>query len=84
MIHSFCLWGEMSLKIIRSISVHRGKNDKVDAERIAYYAMKNIEEAVVFNTRRTEINKIRYHLSLREKLVLTTTSLLSNVENLIV
>lgn len=51
MIHNFCLWGEMSLKIIRSISVHRWKNDKVDAERIAYYAMKNIEEAVVFNTR---------------------------------
>lgn len=37
---------EISLKIIRSIGVQRGKNDKVDAERIAYYAMKNVEETV--------------------------------------
>jgi transposase len=34
----FQLWVEMSLKIIRSGGVQRGKNDKVDAERIAIYA----------------------------------------------
>ena len=40
MIEKFSLWVEMSLKIIRSIGVQRGKNDKVDAQRIAFYAMK--------------------------------------------
>jgi transposase len=82
MIYNFSLWVEMSLKIIRSIGVQRGKNDKVDAERIAYYAMKNVEEAVIFNAPRTEINKIRNLLSLREKLVVTKASLLRNVKEL--
>lgn len=82
MSYNFSLWVEMSLKIIRSIGVQRGKNDKVDAERIAYYAMKNVDEAVIFNAPRTEINKIRNLLSLREKLVVTKASLLRNVKEL--
>jgi transposase len=82
MIEKFSLWVEMSLKIIRSIGVQRGKNDKVDAERIAYYAMKNVEEAVIFNAPRKEIDKIRNLLSLREKLVTTKASLLRNVKEL--
>lgn len=79
MIENFSLWVEMSLKIIRSIGVQRGKNDKVDAERIAYYAMKNVDEAFIFNAPRKEVNKIRVLLSLREKLVATRASLLRNV-----
>ena len=82
MIEKFSLWVEMSLKIIRSIGVQRGKNDKVDAQRIAYYAMKNVEQAVIFNTPRKEIDKIRNLLSLREKLVATKASLLRNVKEL--
>lgn len=82
MIEKFSIWVEMSLKIIRSIGVQRGKNDKVDAERIAYYAMKNVDEAVIFNSPRKEIDKIRGLLSLREKLVATRASLLRNVKEL--
>ena len=82
MIEKFSLWVEMSLKIIRSIGVQRGKNDKVDAQRIAFYAMKNVEEAVIFNAPRMEINKMRNLLSLREKLVATKASLLRNVKEL--
>jgi transposase len=79
---SFSVWVEMSLKIIRSIGVQRGKNDKVDAERIAYYAMKNADEAMIFKTPRKEVDKIRNLLSLREKLVITRASLLRNVNEL--
>ena len=79
---NFSIWVEMSLKIIRSIGLQRGKNDKVDAERIAYYAMKNAEEAVIFKAPRKEIDKIRNLLSLREKLVVTRASLLKNVKEL--
>lgn len=79
---SFSIWVEMSLRIIRSIGVQRGKNDKVDAERIAYYAMKNVEEAVIYNAPRKEVDKIRNLLSLREKLVTTRACLLRNVKEL--
>lgn len=82
MIEKFSLWVEMSLKIIRSIGVQRGKNDKVDAQRIAFYAMKNVEEAVIYNAPRMEINKMRNLLSLREKLVAAKASLLRNVKEL--
>lgn len=79
---NFSLWVEMSLKIIRSIGVQRGKNDKVDAERIAYYAKKNQQEAVIFKMPRKEVDKIRNLLSLREKLVTTKASLSRNAKEL--
>jgi len=44
--------------------------------------MKNVEEAVIFNAPRMEINKMRNLLSLREKLVATKASLLRNVKEL--
>jgi len=78
----FSIWVEMLLKIIRSIGVQRGKNDKLDAQRIANYAMKNVEEAQVFNAPRKEIDKIRNLLSLREKLVETQTHLKRNAREL--
>lgn len=81
-VYKFTIWVEMSLKIIRSIGVQRGKNDKLDAERIAYYAMKNIDEAQIFTTPRKEIEKIRNLLSLREKLVETQTHLKRNAKEL--
>jgi len=82
MIYKFSLWVEMSFKIIRSIGVQRGKNDKVDAQRIAFYAMKNLEEATIYSAPRTAINKIRNLLSLRDKLVTTRASLLRHVKEL--
>jgi len=82
MVYKFTIWVEMSLKIIRSIGVQRGKNDKLDAERIAYYAMKNVDEAQIFTTPRKEIEKIRNLLSLREKLVETQTHLKRNAKEL--
>ena len=56
-VFGFSLWVEMSLKIIRSIGVQRGKNDKVDAERIAYYAMKNVDEAVLYRAPSESVEK---------------------------
>jgi transposase len=76
----FSLWVEMSLKIIRSIGVQRGKNDKVDAYRIAYYAMKNVENATIYKAPSATVEKIRNLLSLREKLTTTKASLLRNAK----
>ena len=71
----FSLWVEMSLKIIKSIGVQRGKNDKVDAERIAYYAMKNAEEATIYKAPSKTVEKIRRLLSLRDKIIITRAGL---------
>ena len=78
----FSVWVEMSLKIIRSIGVQRGKNDKLDAERIAYYAMKNADEAVLYKAPSEAVDKIRKLLSLRDKLTVTKATLLKTANEL--
>lgn len=76
------LWIEMSLRIIRSIGIQRGKNDKIDSERIAYYAFKNQEIATIFKAPKKSLGKIRALLSLREKMVVFKASLVRNVNEL--
>lgn len=78
----FSLWVEMSLKIIRSIGVQRGKNDKLDAGRIAYYALKNVDEAVIYKAPSETVEKIRKLLSLRHKFTITRASLMKNQKEL--
>lgn len=78
----FSIWVEMSLKIIRSMGLQRGKNDKIDAQRIAFYAMKNKEEAVIYKAPSKTLDKIRNLMSLRDKLTITKASLLRNVKEL--
>ncbi len=75
---NYSLWVEMSLKIIRSMGLQRGKNDKIDAERIAIYAMKNQQEAIIYKAPSRTVEKIRNLMSLREKLILTKASLIRN------
>jgi transposase len=78
----FNLWVEMSLKIIQSIGLQRGKNDKIDAERIAYYAMKNHEEAKFYEAPRKVVEQIRKLISLREHLITTKAMLVRNSNEL--
>ena len=79
---NFNVWVEMSLKIIKSIGVQRGKNDKLDAERIAYYAMKNSDEAVIYKAPSKTIEKLRKLISLREKLIASKTCMTRSVKEL--
>ena len=44
--HQAYLWMEMPVRIIRSIGLQRGKNDKVDAKRIALYAIRHQEDKI--------------------------------------
>jgi transposase len=76
----FNLWVEMSLKIIQSIGLQRGRNDKIDAERIAFYAMKNHEEAKFYEAPREQVEKIRKLIALREHLVVTKATLIKNTK----
>jgi len=57
------------LEIKRSLGIQRGKNDRVDAMRIAQYAYRRREEVTTYQLPEKSINRIRQLLSLREKLV---------------
>ncbi|MBO3100325.1 IS110 family RNA-guided transposase [Gelidibacter pelagius] len=65
----FCV--EMPIKITRSIGVHRGKNDKVDAQRIAQYAFKNHNELVLYQPLPEVLEQVKILLKIRRKLVNT-------------
>lgn len=57
------------LEIKRSLGIQRGKNDQIDAKKIAQYAYRRREEVTLYQLPEKSINKIRQLLSLREKLV---------------
>lgn len=63
----FCV--EMPIKITRSIGMHRGKNDKVDAVRIARYAAKNTYELELYKPLPEILEKVKILLKIRKQLV---------------
>jgi len=60
---------EMSLRIIRSLGIRRGKSDRIDAVRIAEYAQKNVEELEIYEPLPQILEKVRILLTVRERLV---------------
>ena len=63
------LWMEMSLKIIRSLGIQRGKNDKIDAKRIALFAYRNQQDYKPYHPPRQIVEKLKTMLMLRQKLI---------------
>jgi transposase len=57
------VWIEMPVNIIRSLGLQRGKNDRVDAHRIALYAYKNRDDVKLWKPQREAILRLRtcYH-----------------------
>jgi transposase len=76
------LWMEMSLKIIRSLGVQRGKNDKLDAKRIALFAQRNQQDFVPYNPPRLIVENLKTLLMLREKLINSKTALVVPINEL--
>lgn len=74
--NSIPLWLEMSYRIIRSSGIQRGKTDKIDALRIAQYAERYQDQAVLYTPKEGVIAKIQSLLKLRDKLVRTKAGLL--------
>jgi transposase len=60
---------EPALQIKRSQGLVRGKNDKVDAQRIATYAYKNREHLAFWKPQRLIIQKLKALLVTRDRLV---------------
>jgi transposase len=69
------VWIEMPVNIIRSLGLQRGKNDRVDACRIALYAYKNRDDVKLWKPQREAILRLRDLLALRERLITAKKSL---------
>jgi transposase len=76
------LWMEMSLKIIRSLGIQRGKNDKIDARRIALFAHRNQQDYKPYIPPRSIIERLKTLLMLRQKLINSKLSITIPVNEL--
>ena len=82
-VHDCHVWIEMPVNIIRSLGLQRGKNDRVDAYRIALYAYKNRDDIKLWKPQRDVILRLRDMLSLRERLITSHKSLTNPIEELV-
>lgn len=82
--HECHVWLEMPVNIIRSLGLQRGKNDRIDAHRIALYAYKNRDDIKLWKPQRDVILRLRDMLALRERLITAKKSLEMPIEELIV
>ena len=76
------VWIVMPVAILRSIGLQRGKNDKVDARRIASYAMKHHQEAHLWEQPRKEVETLRQLLGTRERMLNSLNSLRTPINEL--
>ena len=72
---------EPGLKIKKSLGMTRGKNDKVDARRIADYALTNKHKLKLFSLPSTIIVQVKQLLTYREQLVKIRTSLKNSLKS---
>lgn len=77
------VWIEMPVNIIRSLGLQRGKNDRVDAHRIALYAYKNRDDIKLWKPQRELVLKLRDLLAVRERLITAQNSLKTPIKELI-
>lgn len=63
------IWVEHPVNIKNSLGMIRGKNDKIDAQRIATYAYKNRDEAHLWTPKRDIIQKLDKLIALRNRLI---------------
>jgi transposase len=72
---------EPGLKVKRSLGITRGKNDKIDARRLADYAYTNKAKLEVFTLPSTLIIQIKQYLTYREQIVKINTSLKNSLKS---
>lgn len=73
---SIDVWIEHAAQIKKSTALARGKNDKVDSQRIVLYATKNLDRLRLWRPLATTIEKIKHLATLRERIVDTQKRLL--------
>jgi transposase len=80
--NNYHVWLEMPVQIIRSMGVQRGKNDKLDARRIAEYACLKKDKAVLWQPPREVLIQINDLLTLRDRLIESRKSLKQPIKEL--
>ena len=78
--HSIDIWIEHAARIKKATALIRGKNDKVDSQRIAVYATKNLDRLRLWKPMNTTLEKIRHLASLRDRLVETKKKLVTPIQ----
>jgi len=73
--HKANIWLEKASYIKLSLGNLRGKNDKIDAKRIAEFAYKNREEIKLWKPVREVMVKLKHFTALRDRLISTKNSL---------
>ncbi len=73
--NNYNVWLEMPVQIIRSQGIQRGKNDQIDAVRIAKYACEKKDKAVLWQPPREVVLQINDLLTLRDRLIDSRKSL---------
>lgn len=76
------VWIEMPVQIKRSLGLQRGKNDRIDAKRIAEYACLKKDKAVLWMPPREVVMQINDLLTLRDRLVESQKSLKQPIKEL--
>jgi transposase len=74
------VWMESGTQIKKSMGIQRGKNDKVDALRIASYAFKNQEDTRLWKPANPTITQIKHLTALRDRLIKSQKQLSVPVE----
>ncbi len=65
----YLIWLENPLAIKKSMGLQRGKSDPIDAQRIAQYAVRFVDQAKLWQPTRAVIEELRGLLRLRERLM---------------
>lgn len=73
--NGFSVWIENALAIKRSMGLVRGKNDKVDSERIALYAMRFEDKCQPWEPPRKAVRHLQHLLTTRSRLITSLKSL---------
>lgn len=78
--HSIDVWIEHAVQIKKASGLARGKNDKIDSQRIAQYAVKNQDLIRLWKPADITLQKIKNLISVRERLVITQKRLLVPIQ----
>lgn len=76
------IWMESAVHIQRSVGMQRGKNDKIDAKKIALYAYKNRDDIKIWQPSRENLQKLKQLLGIRKKLIKAKVNLKKPLEEL--
>ncbi len=69
------IWVEKAIQIKRSSGLQRGKSDKVDSQRIAFFAFRNQDKARMWSAPRVVIQQLKRLTGVRERLLIMVAQL---------